>query len=136
MALGKNIRRLRELRNETRPALARAIGIDSQQPIYALEKRDSTMSELAPRLAAHFDVDLQVLLEKDLANITNDQLEALRTSKNFPSDGSRISDLTSRLERTSPEMLTAVSDLLDLAPADAAKVIVLIRAFRGASTST
>lgn len=70
MALGKNVEHLRTLRAMSRGAVARAIGLEDDQPIYALEKRDSKRSNLAPALAKLFSVSLESLLEDDLTSLT------------------------------------------------------------------
>lgn len=72
MALGRNIKTLRNLLGITRPELAHALGLDpqkGQQRIYALEERDSSKSDLAPALSTHFAVPLHMLLEEDLTDI-------------------------------------------------------------------
>ncbi|OXS92655.1 helix-turn-helix transcriptional regulator [Pandoraea apista] len=107
MALGKNVQHLRLLRGESRPELARQIGIESQQPIYALERRDSTHSELAPSLAKHFGVDLDTLLTEDLTQIDLDGYKRL-CQQNAPdlSQGDRqfIEDVTNAIaERELPD---------------------------------
>lgn len=78
MALGKNIQYLRELSGLTRIAVARGVGKDNDQPIYALETRDSSRSDMAVDLAGFFKVDLQVLLTHDLAGMTLEEIRALR----------------------------------------------------------
>lgn len=76
MALGKNVEHLRNLRAMSRGAVARAIGLDDDQPIYALEKRDSKRSNLAPALAKLFGVGLESLLEDDLTSLTAAEIGA------------------------------------------------------------
>lgn len=76
MALGKNVEHLRNLRAMSRGAVARAIGLDDDQPIYALEKRDSKRSNLAPSLAKLFSVSLESLLEDDLTSLTAAELNS------------------------------------------------------------
>ncbi|AOJ07616.1 helix-turn-helix transcriptional regulator [Burkholderia mayonis] len=131
MALGKNVARLRTLTGETRPDLARAIGIESQQPIYALESRDSSRSDLAPKLAKHFRVDLNVLLEADLTRLDDAGLDELRRSRKTPAGSGKSSHVQARFD-AAPELIQqAVRDLLELPIADAEKVAALIAAFRG-----
>ncbi|QBP10448.1 hypothetical protein [Cupriavidus metallidurans] len=76
MALGKNIEHLRNLRGMSRGTVARGIGLDDDQPIYALEKRDSKRSNLAPALAKLFAVSLESLLEDDLTSLTAAEIGA------------------------------------------------------------
>lgn len=76
MALGKNVEHLRTLRAMSRGAVARAIGLEDDQPIYALEKRDSKRSNLAPALAKLFQVSLESLLDSDLTMLTLTEIEA------------------------------------------------------------
>ncbi|AOJ69155.1 MULTISPECIES: helix-turn-helix transcriptional regulator [Burkholderia] len=131
MALGKNIARLRALTGETRPDLARAIGIESQQPIYALETRDSSRSDLAPKLARHFRVGLNVLLEDDLTHLDSAGLDALRRSRK-PSPGlGKKMKIQEQFDAAPGSIQQAVRDLLELPIADAEKVAALIAAFRG-----
>lgn len=54
----------------SRGAVARAIGLEDDQPIYALEKRDSKRSNLAPALAKLFAVSLESLLQDDLTALS------------------------------------------------------------------
>ncbi|AIO67275.1 helix-turn-helix transcriptional regulator [Burkholderia oklahomensis] len=131
MALGKNVARLRTLTGETRPDLARAIGIESQQPIYALESRDSSRSDLAPKLAKHFQIDLNVLLEDDLTHLDNAGLDALRRSRKPPPGSGKKVKIQEQFEAAPEPIQQAVRDLLDLPIADAEKVAALIAAFRG-----
>lgn len=77
MSLGENIAHLRRLKKLTRPDVARGIGIEDQQPIYALETRKSTRSEFAPALAKFFGVELNVLVTEDLTGLTLEQIEAM-----------------------------------------------------------
>lgn len=70
MALGKNIAHLRKTAGMTRPELARRIGLDNAQVIYALETRDSARSDYAPALAAALGVPLEALLTQDLTQYT------------------------------------------------------------------
>lgn len=141
MALGKNIRRLRELAGIGRPALARAIGIDSQQPIYAIEKRDSSTSDLAPSLAKHFGIDLDVLLTEDLSGIDVLMWRTLQTLYK-PSDPARApldpkaSEVAEKYQTSSEPLKRAVDDLLDLSSDDAAKVAALIAAFKNGKSKT
>jgi transcriptional regulator with XRE-family HTH domain len=74
MALGKNIEHLRTLLGFSRGVVARSIGLDDDQPLYALEKRDSRRSNLAPALAKFFNVPLEALLEHDLTKLTSADL--------------------------------------------------------------
>lgn len=74
MALGKNVEHLRNLRSMSRGAVARAIGLVDDQPIYALEKRDSKRSNLAPALAKLFHVSLESLLGDDLTSLSGDEI--------------------------------------------------------------
>ncbi|UNI72061.1 hypothetical protein PhiBP821_21 [Burkholderia phage PhiBP82.1] len=131
MALGKNVARLRTLTGETRPDLARAIGIESQQPIYALEKHDSSRSDLAPQLAKHFRVDLNVLLEDDLSRLDSAGLDALRRSRKPPVGAGKKVKIQERFDAAPESIQQAVRDLLELPIADAEKVAALIAAFRG-----
>src|SRR5579871_1759092 len=66
MALGKNIEHLRKAAGMNRTELARKIGLDNSQAIYALETRDSARSDYAPALAKVFGVSLDALLSQDL----------------------------------------------------------------------
>lgn len=88
MALGKNVEHLRTLRAMSRGAVARAIGLEDDQPIYALEKRDSKRSNLAPALAKLFQVSLEALLEDDLSQLSESQLLALQegVDRKIPED--------------------------------------------------
>lgn len=81
MALGKNVEHLRTLRSMSRGAVARAIGLDDDQPIYALEKRDSKRSNLAPALAKLFEVSLEALLEEDLSQATLSNLPTQKRAR-------------------------------------------------------
>lgn len=76
MALGKNVEHLRTLHSMSRGAVARAIGLEDDQPIYALEKRDSKRSNLAPALAKLFQVSLESLLSDDLTSLSADEIGA------------------------------------------------------------
>jgi phage repressor protein C with HTH and peptisase S24 domain len=64
MALGKNVKRLREARNWTFEYVGTAVGTDGQA-IFNLEKRDSVRSKFAPALAELFEVDLAALLSEN-----------------------------------------------------------------------
>lgn len=68
MALGKNVKRLREARGLTLHAVAVSVGTDYQN-IFNLEKRDSKMSTFAPALAEFFGVRLDRLLSEDFAPV-------------------------------------------------------------------
>jgi transcriptional regulator with XRE-family HTH domain len=139
MALGRNIRRLRDLLGETRPALARAIGIASQQPIYALEMRDSVRSDLAPVLAKHYGLDLEVLLTHDLSMLSADELNLLKEKSTGPRGslpGAKAREVAEKYSASDSPLRKAVDDLLDLSPADAAKVAALIAAFKNGKPKT
>lgn len=69
MALGKNIEHLRNELKLTRIAVAKAIGRDDDQAIYALETRDSNRSDMAPALAKFFEVDLEALVTQNLVGM-------------------------------------------------------------------
>lgn len=97
MALGKNIEHLRALHGMSRGAVARAIGLDDDQPIYALEKRDSKRSNLAPALAKLFRVGLEELLSDDLTSLTSVQVAA---GLQLPSSGSAEHPLADELLAT------------------------------------
>ena len=79
--LGHNVLHLRKLLDLTRPEIARAIGIDDDQQIYALEARNSSRSDLAPQLADFFGVDLETLLTQDLSVLTLAQIRDLNNRK-------------------------------------------------------
>lgn len=73
MALGKNVKFLRELKNLTYEAVGSAVGTDGQN-IFNLEKRDSKVSKFAPELAKFFDIDLNLLTTADLSTLNPDEL--------------------------------------------------------------
>jgi SOS-response transcriptional repressor LexA/DNA-binding XRE family transcriptional regulator len=77
MALGKNIEYLRTLMGMKRPDVARGIGVDNDQAIYAIESRDSRRSEFAPELARFFGVPLDALLEENLVGMPLAEIKAL-----------------------------------------------------------
>lgn len=64
MALGSNVRKLREAARLTQTQLAELAGMD-QQALAALEKRDSKSSSFAPALAKALNVSLNQLLGID-----------------------------------------------------------------------
>lgn len=64
MAIGKNVQRLREKRELTFEAVAKAVGTDAQA-ISQMEKRDSKTSTFAVKLARFFGVDLADLMSED-----------------------------------------------------------------------
>lgn len=64
MAIGKNVRALRERKGLTFDAVARAVGTDAQA-ISQMEKRDSKTSNYAVKLAEFFGVDLADLMSED-----------------------------------------------------------------------
>lgn len=74
MALGKNIEHLRKLSGYTRRSVARGIGLEDDQALYALESRDSARSEFAPALARFFSVDLEALITRDLTKYSKEEL--------------------------------------------------------------
>lgn len=134
MALGKNIKHLRELTLISRPALAKAIGAESQQLIYALESRDSKRSELATKLSEHFGVAVATLLEADLTGIDKKELRALQKTYQ---ESYRVAVSPSSLAllakyNGSPAVVRkAIDDLCDLPVEDVEKVAALIAAFKG-----
>ncbi|MGF6764027.1 transcriptional regulator with XRE-family HTH domain [Paraburkholderia sp. GAS33] len=80
MALGKNVQRLRELLEMTRPQFAEALGLDHNGPqkIYALETRDSKRSDLATRIAHYFGITTEALIDHDLGNVDMSGWAALK----------------------------------------------------------
>lgn len=67
MALGKNVKLIRELRGFTQQELSeRTNGLVSQAVISALEKRDSARTQFAGALAKALGVPLATLLKKEL----------------------------------------------------------------------
>lgn len=78
MALGKNVQHLRKLAGLPRKTVARAIGLEEDQAIYAMETRDSVRSEFAPALAKYFGLSLEVLLTKDLTELDAAGVERLK----------------------------------------------------------
>lgn len=95
MALGKNIQHLRKLKKLSRPKLAAAIGLQNDQAIYALEKRDSVRSELTPGLAAYFQVPMEILVTQDLSTMSLEEISKLVddqiTTKQFDQNIRRVS---------------------------------------------
>lgn len=77
MALGKNVKFLRELKNLTYEAVGSAVGTDGQN-IFNLEKRDSKVSKFAPELAKFFDVDLHLLTTADLSTLSPNELAGMK----------------------------------------------------------
>ena len=65
MALGRNVGALIDARGLSQAEVARAIGMDEQQGLHNLIKRNSKKSEFAPRLAEYFGVRLERLLAED-----------------------------------------------------------------------
>ncbi|MGO4811116.1 hypothetical protein AB4156_16260 [Cupriavidus sp. 2MCAB6] len=105
MALGKNVEHLRNLRSMSRGAVARAIGLEDDQPIYALEKRDSKRSNLAPALAKLFQVSLESLLGDDLTSLSAEEIGAGVNSPlvtEHVSANAELGQLTSAFEALSP----------------------------------
>ncbi|MFC7515064.1 helix-turn-helix transcriptional regulator [Herbaspirillum sp. GCM10030257] len=80
MALGKNVEHLRKLAGLTRQAVAKGIGIEGDQAIYALESRDSARSEFAPALAKFFSVDLDALITRDFTELSAEEIRMLAPS--------------------------------------------------------
>lgn len=65
MSLGKNIGKLVQARRLSYGEVARGIGIEDAQPIWALVKRNSKKSEFAGRLATYFGVPVERLIADD-----------------------------------------------------------------------
>lgn len=85
MNLGKNVKRLRALSGIALEPMAEAMGMDraaGRQKIYAIEKRESRKSEIAPALAEYFGLPLSTLLSTDLSEITQEDWDALKREFN------------------------------------------------------
>lgn len=65
MALGKNVGKLVKARRLSYGDVARGIGIEDAQPIWALVKRNSKKSAFAGKLADYFNVPLSRLVAED-----------------------------------------------------------------------
>lgn len=65
MGLGRNVGKLMRARGVSYADIARGIGIDEVQPIWALVKRESKKSAFAAQLAEYFKVPLERLLAND-----------------------------------------------------------------------
>lgn len=65
VSLGKNIGKLVQARRLSYGEVARGIGIEDAQPIWALVKRNSKKSEFAGRLATYFGVPVERLIADD-----------------------------------------------------------------------
>lgn len=87
MALGKNVQHLRKLAGVPRKAVARAIGLEEDQAIYAMETRDSVRSEFAPALAKYFELSLETLLTQDLTEMSGEEIEAMRRRERITAGG-------------------------------------------------
>lgn len=118
MALGKNIKHLRELKGLARIDLARAAGKDDDQPIYALEKRDSTKSDMAPDLAKFFGVDLEILTREDLTGLSLEEIKALSSASSEEKEKARTLKLV-----PAPEIIDLIS-LYEQATAEGRKQIM------------
>lgn len=64
--LGENVKFLREKKGLTYEAVGAAVGTDGQN-IFNMEKRKSKVSRFAPALAKLFGVDLDDLMQVDMA---------------------------------------------------------------------
>jgi transcriptional regulator with XRE-family HTH domain len=78
MTLGENVKALREAKDLTYDAVGSAVGTDGQN-IFNLEKRKSKVSRFAPALAQFFNVDLDVLMARDLTKMSRDEILELTT---------------------------------------------------------
>lgn len=107
--LGKNVLHLRAMRGLTRRVVADAIGIDDDQPIYALESRNSTRSEHAPALAKFFNVDLELLITRDLTGMTWEEIAQLSQESKLRPEGAR--DPFANRPRAVTEILHRQGDL-------------------------
>lgn len=65
MSLGSNVEKLMQARGLNYPDVARGIGIDDTQPIWALVKRKSKKSQFAGKLAEFFKIPLERLMAED-----------------------------------------------------------------------
>jgi transcriptional regulator with XRE-family HTH domain len=65
VSLGRNIGKLVKARRLSYGEVARGIGIEDAQPIWALVKRNSKKSEFAGRLATYFGVPVERLIADD-----------------------------------------------------------------------
>lgn len=65
VSLGRNIGKLVKARRLSYGEVARGIGIEDAQPIWALVKRNSKKSEFAGRLASYFGVPVERLIADD-----------------------------------------------------------------------
>lgn len=65
VSLGRNIGKLVKARRLSYGEVARGIGIEDAQPIWALVKRNSRKSEFAGRLATYFGVPVERLIADD-----------------------------------------------------------------------
>jgi hypothetical protein len=65
VSLGRNIGKLVKARRLSYGEVARGIGIEDAQPIWALVKRNSKKSDFAGRLATYFGVPVERLIADD-----------------------------------------------------------------------
>lgn len=85
MALGKNIKRIRESKNLSQEQLSELTGGKvSQGAISALEKRDSTSSRHAPLLAKALNVKLSELHGEDEYELTPEIINHIKVLQSLP----------------------------------------------------
>ena len=117
MALGSNIKRLREAKawTQTELGVKAMLGENGQQIINALEKRDSKSSSYAPAIAHALGVSLEELLSGSPTNRSNEARAVLTIVENPEEPSPRsISDQMMTLlavsQQLTPDALDAVLD--------------------------
>jgi transcriptional regulator with XRE-family HTH domain len=110
MALGKNVKLLREARGLTYEAVGKAVGTDGQN-IFNLEKRGSKVSKFAPALAQFFGVDLEVLTTKDLSYLSPEALRDFGRNEAHQESGEYEVSQVNKVSKTAMRVAVAFDQL-------------------------